>query len=94
MKSNYRERNFQEAVAAYKEAVDQAGGSPSPQIHLGYGKALFQTGSYGPAMRHLIRADRGGAADREAYRFLIELHRQRGDDAGANTYSQKLAQIR
>ena len=45
-KKAYRERKFQEAVAAYKEAVEQAGGSPSPQIHLGYGKALFQTGSY------------------------------------------------
>ena len=90
----YRQGNYSEAVSAYKEAVDSAGGSPSPQIHLGYGKSLYHTGSFDSAMRHLIRAEKAGAADEEAYRFLIELHRQRGDDAGVNTYTQKRNEIR
>ena len=90
----YRQGNYSEAVSAYKEAVDSAGGSPSPQIHLGYGKSLYHTGSFDSAMRHLIRAEKAGAADEEAYRFLIELHRQRGDDAGVNTYTQKRNAIR
>ena len=70
------------------------GGNPSPTVHLGFGKALYHTGQFDRAMRHLIRAEKAGVADRDAYRFLIELHRQQGDDAGVNTYTQKLSQLR
>ena len=90
----YRQGNYSEAVDAYKEVMENSGGNPSPTVHLGYGKALYHTGKFDRSMRHLIRAEKAGVADREAYRFLIELHRQRGDDAGVNTYTQKLSQLR
>ena len=93
-KRAYRQGNYSAAVEAFKEVMENSGGNPSPDIHLGYGKALYHTGKFDRSMRHLIRAEKAGVADREAYRFLIELHRQRGDDAGVNTYTQKLSQLR
>ena len=90
-KKAYRNGDYQAAVDAYKEALESRN---SPKLHLGYGKALYRVGSWSPAERELKKAERAGAADEEAYRFLIDLLRRRGDDAGANAYKQKLQRYR
>jgi Flp pilus assembly protein TadD len=86
-KMDYRNGDFQGAVESYKKALES---NNRPKLHLGYGKALYRVGSDGPAERELHKAERAGVADEEAYSFLIDLLRRRGDDAGANAYKEKL----
>jgi tetratricopeptide (TPR) repeat protein len=83
----YRNGNYSVAVEAYKEALQS---NNKAKTRMGYGKALYRDGSDDPAERELRKAERAGAADEEAYRFLIDLLGRRGDDAGANAYKQKL----
>lgn len=84
------EGRYQEAIEEFEEVVAEAG---EAQRHFDLGMQALARARYGAAIAHFNRAIKANALFAEAYKGLADAYKGKGDEALAQEYRKKAAEV-